>query len=610
MPSLTVQYMSDSGTVELSRDCGEEGTRHISCHGKEDRNTILNELTCIDDTDNIDNTLKTSSDSLIDIHQKSVELIKSVSSDNKEDNNIDEVVDDEPKLSGTFKLNSDDVMMGDQPLPLTDDKDDVQVMSKIDKKPKKKAEGEANYMKKNNKKKSEKVESDEELMMGDQAVNEDTVPHSTVEIKAKEIATSVPTQVSTTLAEITETTVSTTSIPSTTETRLRRETEISVNEAQTTGSPIFVTVPSLPATTTSQLLKTSKKIVITPKPIVLEEHLTTPHHHQESQDVHLASDHFIPPMLLVRTQFSLSNGHNEHVDSPRKHLEDHESSTRNDVTTKLITTPLIHLTTTEVAITTLLPTTVNPILDVKTTQTLTSESPLSQIEISTTRPDESTSEATTITNQIDEAKKLLTSPIPTTNEQIILKKTTETTQVPITEAPRFRQPHAPKHSSEFHPKTAMPTTLSTPLTSYPTIQEFTTLTPKETTDNIVTEYSETVNTVTVTTSPPILETMTEMPVRNNCSANFDASSEKPIELSKKEHSTTVKHHLVGNVIHSDHILNDHLAETNNENDDPCWTEENSSADLSNSDLFQPYRPNRRRVLTKPESHSYIKKVLG
>lgn len=52
LPSLTFQYMSDSGTVELSRDCGEEGTRHVQCHGQRgvERERILNELRCADET--------------------------------------------------------------------------------------------------------------------------------------------------------------------------------------------------------------------------------------------------------------------------------------------------------------------------------------------------------------------------------------------------------------------------------------------------------------------------------------------------------------------------------------------------------------------------------
>ncbi len=621
--------MSDSGTVELSRDCGEEGTRHMPCHGKEDRNTILNELTCIDDTDNTDNTMKTSSDLLVDIHQKSVELIKAVPSDNKEDNNIDGVVivdnvKGDSNLSDRVKLNLDDVMMGDQPMPTSDDKVELKSLSKEDKKPKKKADGDEKYLKKINKKKMEKDDSDE-LMMGDQPANDDT----TVDSKPKEDTSSPTTMSSSTLFETSEAAVSSTTILSTTETRLRRETEISVNEAQSTDSSVFTTEPSAATSTTiSPPIKISTKADIksTPKPHVSDEHVSISHHQKDLQEVHSASDHFIPPMLLVRTQFSLSNGHGEHIEGPRKHIEDHEvtAAPSNDVMEKIKTSPSIHLTTAEattVDVTTMMETTTpevttativstternSQISDMATTEKTISEFPVSPIGVSTTRLDTSTTIlASTTVSQIEETTKL-----PTTSEQIVteLKITTEIPLVPVTEPPRFRQPHAPKHSVEFHSKTPSPTTVLVVEASDATTLDLTTTSPsKQTTENVVTEHLES-TVVTVTTSSPLLVDTTETSVRNNCSAgNLDNSSDKPIELAKRDHP---KHHSnAGNVLHSDHNLNDHLAESA-ENEDPCWTEDNASADLSNSDVYQPYRPNRRRVLTKPESHSYIKKVLG
>uniref|UniRef100_A0A182F9Z6 Uncharacterized protein n=1 Tax=Anopheles albimanus TaxID=7167 RepID=A0A182F9Z6_ANOAL len=51
IPSLTVQYMSDSGTVQLARDCGESGTKHMSCQGKQDRDSIVQQLQCSETED-------------------------------------------------------------------------------------------------------------------------------------------------------------------------------------------------------------------------------------------------------------------------------------------------------------------------------------------------------------------------------------------------------------------------------------------------------------------------------------------------------------------------------------------------------------------------------
>lgn len=633
IPSLTIQYMSDSGTVELSRDCGEEGTRHMPCHGKEDRNTILSELTCIDDTDINDNSLKQSADQLGDIHQKSVELIKSVPSDNKEDNNINGVIDDgakiESKSSDRLKLNLDDVMMGDQPIPTADEKVDSKPMSKTDKKPKKKADLEEKYLKKITKKKLEKDDSDE-LMMGDEPVKDD----ATVDAKTKEITLSPTLTILTTLSDATESIVSSTTILTTTETRLRRETEISLSESPSTDSSVSTT-PLSTTTTNSLPVKIPIKVDIktTPKPHISEGHVSTPHHQKENQEVHLSSDHFIPPMLLVRTQFSLSNGHGEHVEGPRRHIDDREVSTTssNDLSTKIKTSPIIHPTTyetttadaTTVEVTTAAVTTATMISS--TTQGITnsenvdvitttinpiSETLVTSINISSAKQDAVT--ATTVTSttlaQNDQSTKLPTSPIPT--EQVIeLKKVTESTTTPNAnaESQRFRQPHAPKQSLETHPiKTLSPTAILNIESSDSTTPDVITTSPsKQTTENVATERLES-TTVTVTTSSPIVDT--EISVHNNCSSNLDTSSDKPTEISKKGHDTVIKHHHSTNV-HSDHNLNDHLAEAT-DNEDPCWTDESVGVDLSNSDVEQPFRPNRRRVLIKPETHSYIKKVLG
>ncbi|KAJ6637589.1 hypothetical protein Bhyg_10320 [Pseudolycoriella hygida] len=646
MPSLTIQYMSESGTVELSRDCGEEGTRHMPCHGKEDRNTILNELTCIDDSDNY-NSLRTSTDLMVDIHQKSVELMKAVSSDNKEDNNIgtsiDGAVKAESKSSDQPNLNLDDVMMGDQPITSIDSKVDVMSSPKIDKKFKKKTEGDGKYLKKVNKKKLEKEESDE-IMMGDQPAADDST--SSIEINPKETTeiTSPSSLASTSLSAFTETILSSTTIHSTTETRLRRETEMSLNQAPTDSS-IFTTESTIP-TTTNAPVKLSTKINSKSNPTHrgLDEHASTPHHQKEIQDVHLASDHFIPPMLLVRTQFSLSNGHGEHVDVTRKHIEGNEAltassrdeaieirgspsivlatitATNGPITTAEITTPsTIEVTAAEavkaeVTDSVIASTTEKPNSIPASTQNPTSEYSASTMDTSTIKQDSSTTIiASTGLSQTSEAISAPNTLIPTTNVQTIdVKKTTETIHIPITEPPRFRQPHAPKHSSEFHTKIPLPTTVLTVETSSVLSSESSTSHPvKQTTESIATHNFQPINAANATASSTTVYAATET-VRNNCSSNSDISSDASTDLTKKDHSASIKHHsAAGNVFRSssDRNLNDHLAESI-ESDDPCSTEENTSADLTNSDVFQPYRPNRRRVLTKPESHSYIKKVLG
>ncbi|XP_052871543.1 uncharacterized protein LOC128277096 [Anopheles cruzii] len=73
IPSLTVQYMSDSGTVQLARDCGESGTKHISCQGKQDRDSMVEQLQC-SETENLASVLATDSNSnrLLSVQPKDV----------------------------------------------------------------------------------------------------------------------------------------------------------------------------------------------------------------------------------------------------------------------------------------------------------------------------------------------------------------------------------------------------------------------------------------------------------------------------------------------------------------------------------------------------------
>ncbi|CAH2008753.1 unnamed protein product [Acanthoscelides obtectus] len=46
IPSLTVLYVPEMSSVELTSDCGLDGTKRISCKGDADRETLLKQLTC------------------------------------------------------------------------------------------------------------------------------------------------------------------------------------------------------------------------------------------------------------------------------------------------------------------------------------------------------------------------------------------------------------------------------------------------------------------------------------------------------------------------------------------------------------------------------------
>ncbi|XP_064555056.1 mucin-2 [Drosophila montana] len=84
MPNLTMQYMADTASIELIRNCQEEGLLRHSCKGKEDRERAVRELICPKE--------RLEAQRINDItnsHFKSLQIIKSIRTDNNENNDID-----------------------------------------------------------------------------------------------------------------------------------------------------------------------------------------------------------------------------------------------------------------------------------------------------------------------------------------------------------------------------------------------------------------------------------------------------------------------------------------------------------------------------------------
>lgn len=518
MPSVTVQYMSDTGTIQLSRDCGEEGTRHIACRGKSDRERILKELICTDDniaivpdTNNIfvESTMASNKTKL----QDNLSLYKS---DNNEDNHIDKHLNDISEISDAkiaSKLSLDDMMLGDQPAQ------DFEEMKKL--KQIKEKKGNIKFDKKKVKNFKDKIN---EEMMGDQPLPmsspQEFLPHTkkylpedlkkkpdlkepTVsteginkEVIMSESTTFVPIK-STEIEEDTTTqnyiTSTTTIVSTTTDQRMRRHLEIvsttdSTTESESvTHSSIDDTTVSTEATETEPTeptLQTTQSPRSTefhedgrkfgaghpihiPYQILMQNDKTTTSTIQKStiaiptprptQRRDFGEDHFIPPMLLVKSQFTT-----------KVHSESGHSST-----------PTLSSTTSDIII------------------------------------DESNTESPFIIDDIEMIEKLppslnLTS--PTAHDIEITDDTIGSSASEHNELPS---------SSE----------------------------------------AQSSSSVTVTTNNP----------------NNDSDIEKNIYIDNDTDSTH----------HPEH--------------------ENI---FSNAENFQPYRPNRHRQLTKPETQSMIKKILG
>ncbi|XP_049310170.1 mucin-5AC [Bactrocera dorsalis] len=84
MPNLTMQYMADTASIELIRNCAEEGLLKQSCKGKQDRDRALRELICPRE--------RLEAQRINDItnsHFKSLQIINSIRTDNNENNDIE-----------------------------------------------------------------------------------------------------------------------------------------------------------------------------------------------------------------------------------------------------------------------------------------------------------------------------------------------------------------------------------------------------------------------------------------------------------------------------------------------------------------------------------------
>ncbi|KAH8266907.1 hypothetical protein KR026_010121, partial [Drosophila bipectinata] len=84
MPNLTMQYMADTASIELIRNCQEEGLLRHTCKGKDDRERAIRQLICPKE--------RLEAQRINDItnsHFKSLQIIKNIRTDNNENNDID-----------------------------------------------------------------------------------------------------------------------------------------------------------------------------------------------------------------------------------------------------------------------------------------------------------------------------------------------------------------------------------------------------------------------------------------------------------------------------------------------------------------------------------------
>ncbi|XP_055712964.1 uncharacterized protein LOC129807609 [Phlebotomus papatasi] len=528
MPSLTIQYMSDSGMVQLSRDCGDEGGRHMTCKGKQDRDTILKQLICTDENAvemSVNNLImpedNTSAAKSINHDLTLAKEVENVQSDNNEDNNIEVAISRADTGIGNdnniVKITLEDLMVGDQPIDeqqtlFTDEMTKTSGSKKGLPKDKKPYSG----------KKIRGRHPLDDVMMGDQppvdVTTPEVLPHVKKmlqqDLKLKDIPNFDDKSLMTT-SDSSKITASSIIVPSTelpseasiilsttimftSQDPERNTTDNNENEISTEHEPLAtasVTNDMVSVVAAGHAISTDEgtgKNIIHPLHISSDSSkqasgfIKPPHRKEESTQL-TADDHFIPPMLLVKAKFTAS--------STRSHFEvvtESPNSTSNSSDG-------------------------NPIKQVTAEESLAKESET-----------ETNNTGSTLTSD-------LPSSLPTVSP--------------------------PVHNGAITDKSEL-------------IQEVTPSSP-----------------ATRQSLAPSGSTVSGESVRGNTeSANANISQSKKVTSTTESVETTIS------PSNSNYLLAQRRLDYENS--------------FSNIENYQPYRPNRRRSLTKPDSVSYLKKILG
>lgn len=562
--------MSDSGTVELTRECGLEGIKRITCTGKQDNIDLLKrELMCLSERENENAEFK---ESVEDQQKTSSSYI--VSSTATPMMNVNEPVSDQIEKPIEKSLN------GDIPIsPVTE----VFTPSKP-LKPMKKVASEKplkNQPKLLKKYKWTLNKNMDDMMMGDQPVQyipkiEDVLPHMKKALKLDEPEHKPTTTQSNELPTSTTITQheqsSSTELPTTKQeivssdsnTRSRRNSDASSTPvlASTTESTIGIVSTETTIVTTELIANVSIES-ITEKMV---EAMTVSHNSTQS-----ASDHFVPPMLLV---------HHEDL-AMRTTSKDAAlvSTTATSVEAGTTAEAAVTATTTAAPVT---PT--NAAVEVTTTTTTTTTEPIVQSTSGQTSPEQTTSEAEPTSVQPTTAPEVASSTTtvttPTTTVAPVTEPSTTTVSTstahvhttPTSKSNAMMRPHAPKHAGEIHYHAP----------------------------NAPVEKTE-----TAATKPDT----DHMPARN---PNFIAEISNDIHDKKAAVNLAISTNSV-DLSQSTSTPHDNGNEHGESHGEPGSDDEANKrrADFTNSDVeYKPYKPNRRRVLTKPDSHSYIQRVFG
>ncbi|KAG5683474.1 hypothetical protein PVAND_012752 [Polypedilum vanderplanki] len=297
-PEVTVQYISDSGAVQVSRRC-KDSLKEVSCQTKETQMDMQNALKCPEEEEDQTTTVESATENTVEASKLSTEVTMPTTTEEiqpkviiknpqKMMEDIFDTIDvnvevDSNRLDETNSHKMDlDLMVGDQ--PLVDDEEPTEDKKILLKQQEKKEI----FPKKSAKIMKEKSSKMDDMMMGDAPVEE---VHSTT------------TQVEVTSDSQTTTAVSIDASSSSSDMTTEESTE-----------PSSITSDQMTTTVTEEA---TTKIIVQGHPLHMSQAIFKEpiqpdiNNTHERIDIGNSDDRFIPPMLLVKAKFTTTTSSGE-----------------------------------------------------------------------------------------------------------------------------------------------------------------------------------------------------------------------------------------------------------------------------------------------------------
>lgn len=619
-PEITVQYISDSGAVQLSRHC-QDTVKEISCQQKMSSIEMYDELRCPEEQ----TTITTDASTFFEVSSSTTEesrpevIIKNPQK-MLEDvfSNIEVNIEvDSNRLDLADAKKDLDLMVGDQ--PIVDTSEDKKTLLKLPEKKEIFIKKSKNAKKESKTKEAAAVVEDGEMMMGDAPAVDENGHLTTVPSKPESSTTDRQRRVAseTTLAVSTEAASSTnddaSEEPSTIAVDLTTETQqitTVVTEEPTTkiivqGHPLFHSQNVQKDPTADVDRKDVQGHPLFHSQVVFKEPIPvdTGNGTLERKDVGNVDDHFIPPMLLVKARFTATK------------------STEGTEETKEMTTDEATSAVTEATVDSQ---TVTESDDKNVTAKPTESNEISTNEISsvtqleTTLMSEKTEKPIKVEKRNDPRLGLhtITATSQSVSSTVAAQETTTEAQSPsstteelTTTEEEVSSSSVTYESSISDISTAEARTEFSEVSEASSLEASTSVQPEVTAEKII--ESTTHESETSPPSPSTVDSISVTPIAIKLTTLRSPEISSPKLISKS--TTPMRNDIDARPHDESHEISHELHDNSDENES-FEHHQHIENTLNNEENYQPYKPNRHRTISKLDHHHgpgfSIGKILG